>query len=271
MTNLKIAMRLFDAADNCDSNGFFQEADILTRIAKKISDMSRLAHEYDDDKNGDEEIAVDELTGDSMTREEIERLIHAVEAESSFKDSKYHGNQHWRCVSMVGSRLAKQEGINPLLPLLFGIFHDSMRENDDDDPYHGRRGAGLAVEMYQQGLLPISEAMLSKLVHACNTHTEAPATYDPHAGVCYDADRLNLWRVGIEPHQKYISTDAGLQSCHAQDTNGLHHAPMDWGHVLDDHFDVQPYAFQPGQYGYFEDHYNPYDNNNDWEDDWDNE
>jgi hypothetical protein len=32
---------------------------------------------------------------------------------------------------------------------------------------------------------------------------------DPTVGVCFDADRLDLGRVGIEPDPELISTDAG--------------------------------------------------------------
>lgn len=250
--SLKSTIRsLLRLAQKCDQSNLYLEGDVLTRIANQLA----MSWEEDDT----------DFPDDHMTREQLEKLIAAVEEESSFKDSHYHGNQHWRCVSLVGSRLAKQENLNPLLPFLFGLFHDSMRENDDRDPDHGERGGQLALEMYERGLLPISQEMLSKLVYACNNHTSSPATYDPHAGVCYDADRLNLWRVGTQPHKNYISTEAGLHSCKMQDTNGLHHAPLNWGHVLDEHFDVRPFPFVKGQYGYYEDHYEPPD---DWEDEW---
>jgi uncharacterized protein len=37
-------------------------------------------------------------------------------------------------------------------------------------------------------------------------HTEASPTDEPTLGVCWDADRLNLWRVGKEPLPQYLST-----------------------------------------------------------------
>ena len=44
------------------------------------------------------------------------------------------------------------------------------------------------------------------LVNACEQHTDGTTTRDPEIGCCWDADRLNLWRVGIRPSSRYLST-----------------------------------------------------------------
>jgi hypothetical protein len=53
---------------------------------------------------------------------------------------------------------------------------------------------------------------MEKLVLACRTHTDGTVSRDATVGVCFDADRLDLVRVGIEPDPKLMSTAAGRES-----------------------------------------------------------
>ena len=46
------------------------------------------------------------------------------------------------------------------------------------------------------------------LAFACEEHTNGGVGSDPTVGVCWDADRLNLWRVGIRPNPQFLSTQA---------------------------------------------------------------
>ena len=38
-------------------------------------------------------------------------------------------------------------------------------------------------------------------------HTGGRTSDDPTTGTCWDADRLDIGRVGIIPHQRYMSTE----------------------------------------------------------------
>lgn len=169
-----------------------------------------------------------------MTRAQLETLIETVEARSTNMHSYFHGPQHWRCVSRVGIELARETpGADKLVALLFGLFHDAMRENDDHDPEHGMRGAALLRQLSTDGLVPITESQRGYIHYACATHTEAPPTTSPPVGVCYDADRLNLWRVFVTPKEKYISTVAGRWMVLTQATEHMHTQPLEWSDVLD--------------------------------------
>jgi hypothetical protein len=44
---------------------------------------------------------------------------------------------------------------------------------------------------------------------ACRDHNGGPPTSDPTLGVCWDADRINIWRVGITPREEFLSTKPG--------------------------------------------------------------
>jgi hypothetical protein len=47
------------------------------------------------------------------------------------------------------------------------------------------------------------------LAVALAEHSDGTRTDDPTIGVCWDADRLNLWRLGRKPLPRLLSTDAG--------------------------------------------------------------
>ena len=44
------------------------------------------------------------------------------------------------------------------------------------------------------------------LLEACEGHTKNTHHYDLFVGTCWDADRLDLGRVGIEPEVEYLNT-----------------------------------------------------------------
>lgn len=137
---------------------------------------------------------------------DIQKLTAAVLSRSSHPESTFHGEHHWQCVSWTGLQLAAElPECDPLLVFLFGLFHDSQRVNDDWDPDHGRRAAELVGAMHGE-LFRLEPERLERLQHACRLHADGHLSEDPTAGACWDADRLNLWRVGIAPNPRYLST-----------------------------------------------------------------
>ncbi len=96
-----------------------------------------------------------------------------------------------------------------------------MRQNDGLDVGHGKRGAELARTLHEEGFSPLfdingkplrlSEAQLEKLCEACSEHTSGKVTSDPTIGACWDADRLNLWRVGVKSNPALLSTEAARE------------------------------------------------------------
>jgi uncharacterized protein len=153
-------------------------------------------------------------------------LFDWVQERDTNKDSELHGHHHWRHVARVGYWLLRETpDADAVATYLFAMFHDSQRENDFTDPHHGERGATLLVEAAQTDLIKLDEDRLGLAVFACSTHTNGfqgeMTTKEPTIGVCWDADRLNLWRVGIWPSSLYLSTDAArhselIESCSAQ-------------------------------------------------------
>ncbi len=136
------------------------------------------------------------------------RLVDAVLQRSTGKDSSIHGESHWQRVAAAGlALLPETPDADPALVFLFALFHDSMRLNDDHDPLHGPRGAALAWELRGEAF-DLGVAGMGLLGFACEEHTNGGVVPDPTVGVCWDADRLNLWRVGIRPDPRFLSTEA---------------------------------------------------------------
>jgi uncharacterized protein len=82
-----------------------------------------------------------------------------------------------------------------------------MRVNDSIDPMHGPRAAVLAREL-RGGPFDLGDGEMDLLAFACEEHTNGKLGKDQTVGVCWDADRLNLWRVGFEPDPRFLSTKA---------------------------------------------------------------
>ncbi len=117
-----------------------------------------------------------------------------------------HGLRHWGRVLETGLRLASSTGADARVVALFAVLHDARRENDGHDPGHGARGAALARTL--QPWLGLSEPQLQLLEYACRHHTDGLVEGDITALTCWDADRLDLWRVHIAPMRSRLCTEA---------------------------------------------------------------
>jgi uncharacterized protein len=125
-----------------------------------------------------------------------------------------HGPIHWRRVERNALLLASRNAASETVVRLFALFHDSRRENEGTDPEHGPRGAALATQMHGE-YFKLDDASFDLLIHACTWHTEEPQNDDPTIGACYDADRLDLNRVGVTPSADYMSTELGREIARA--------------------------------------------------------
>ncbi|BCU77864.1 hypothetical protein llg_25790 [Luteolibacter sp. LG18] len=121
-----------------------------------------------------------------------------------------HGPDHWRRVERNAVLLATRTGADVDVVRLFALFHDSRRENDGHDPEHGARGAAHAAEL-RGTAYALDDARFELLRLACTGHTDGLHHPDPTIGTCWDADRLDLGRVGMIPDPYYMSTAFGKE------------------------------------------------------------
>jgi len=141
---------------------------------------------------------------------DMDDLLRTILDGYQLPNEGLHGPRHWIRVSRTGLMLAKATaGADPEVVHMFALFHDSRRENEDWDPDHGLRGAELAQSMRSTHLVHLNDAQFELLRYACTHHTDGDTSTDPTISCCWDADRLDLGRVGIEPDASYLSTEAG--------------------------------------------------------------
>lgn len=89
---------------------------------------------------------------------------------------------------------------------LFVFFHDSCRENDSNDPFHGKRAA-IFAESIRDTHYSINDDQFKVFSYACEYHISGRYQEDVTIATCWDSDRLDLARVGIVPDTEYLFTD----------------------------------------------------------------
>ena len=122
--------------------------------------------------------------------------------------SGFHGIDHWDRVYLNAQQLIASD-VNPLVVGLFAYLHDACRENDGADIQHGPRAAVLIDNLRGSLLKNISDEDISLLKEACRLHTTCLKTGNPTIDACFDADRLDLDRVGIIPDPDRLATEKG--------------------------------------------------------------
>ncbi len=140
-----------------------------------------------------------------------QRLREHLERQYPGGPRSIHGPDHWRRVEKNGLAICADTDAVEDVVRLFALFHDSRREHDGYDTVHGARGAELAGSL-RGVLFELSDAHFELLHYACTWHTHGELSEDPTIGACWDADRLDLGRVGITPSPRYMSTRLGRRA-----------------------------------------------------------
>ncbi len=132
-------------------------------------------------------------------------LIKKIREEFALDWNGIHGVRHWNRVRLNGLKLAKLNGANTEIIELFAFLHDSKRENDNKDPLHGHRAAQFA-ETLRWSFIHLNDQDFELLRYACKYHSDGLTQADLTVQTCWDADRLDLGRVGIQPNAMYLCT-----------------------------------------------------------------
>ncbi len=134
-------------------------------------------------------------------------LLHAIRSQYTLPWLGLHGLPHWARVRETGLRLAAATGANAAVVELFAVLHDARRRNEEVDPGHGQRGADFAARL-RGTVLQLSDRDFAHLYTACADHTKGWIDADITIQTCWDADRLDLGRVGITPDPVRLCTAA---------------------------------------------------------------
>lgn len=162
---------------------------------------------------------------------DLARLVDAVEARNTNKGSHCHAQPHWRGVAWTALQLLHETpGADPAVALLFAVFHDSQRRHDGGDRQHGIRGAALAREM-RGAYFHLSDRQWMQLEDACARHTGGVLPLDATVALCWDSDRLNLWRVRTVPNPARLCLPASRRPERIEWARSLNQQNHSWEEI----------------------------------------
>ena len=138
----------------------------------------------------------------------IERLRDFAIKHTKMKSSSIHGVSHWDRVAKFGDDLYTCD-VDMLVVKAFAYIHDVERVNECEDLQHGPRAAKLVDEIRSTLLDFMNDKEIQQLKDACKLHTTTWRTEDATVNACFDADRLDLGRVGITPDPDKMATVQG--------------------------------------------------------------
>lgn len=105
-----------------------------------------------------------------------------------------------------GLHLAQLNGANSQVVEYFAFLHDACRESDGQDAMHGPRAAEFACTIRVRHI-DLDDREFSLLTDAIAGHTHGHDHEDVTVRTCWDADRLDLARVGITPDPLRLCTN----------------------------------------------------------------
>lgn len=135
-------------------------------------------------------------------------------ALNDWKLGETHGLPHWLRVERNGILLSMQNGrfredVNIKVVRYFAYLHDKCRLNDWSDLEHGIRAADMIPTIRETILKDFTNEEVTLLEKACRYHTTKQRTRILTIDICFDADRLDLDRVGIVPNPQLMATEQG--------------------------------------------------------------
>jgi uncharacterized protein len=141
-----------------------------------------------------------------MDRHRRRQLIEIVRRQFRLEWRGIHGVPHWARVRWNGLTIAQVNGARPDVVELFAFLHDSQRFHDGRDREHGARGADFTLQLNRE-LLLLDRPGLEMLAYAVRHHSDGLTEADVTVQTCWDADRLDLGRVGITPRADRLCTE----------------------------------------------------------------
>ena len=114
-----------------------------------------------------------------------------------------HGISHLRRVAILSGRLANAVGEDVESAIVMGFLHDCARRNDKNDIDHARDSEVLARGLIERFY---SHLDVDRICEAIAGHADGDVTSDPFTGCLWDADRLELKRIGRTIDLDLLST-----------------------------------------------------------------
>ncbi len=123
----------------------------------------------------------------------------------------YHGARHWARVRNNSKILATAYRANHAILHYFSLFHDIARTNEGRDHGHGLRAAEFLSVKGGARWLGLTTSEYQELIGAITLHSDSYPCGTITQKICWDSDRLDLWRVGIMPNPARLFTDRAIE------------------------------------------------------------
>jgi uncharacterized protein len=140
-----------------------------------------------------------------MTKNQMNRILDIGSPHGYIHSMRVDVN-----IQILGEKLGlDRDDVNTMADQ-FAHWHDIMRFNNGNDPQHGQR-AGEAIKRNRNhiNLQPVRDDLIDRVIYACEHHTTMHKSGDPLIDICFDGNRMDLTRVGIQPDPKQMATEAG--------------------------------------------------------------
>lgn len=145
-----------------------------------------------------------------MNEADIKKLRCFAIRHVELSENSFHGIDHWDRVARNG-KVLYVPGVDMEVVLCFAYLHDVERESDGYDEEHGPKAAKL-IDLIRDSMLGfLNDEQIGLLKDACAFHTTVSSTGNPTIDTCFDADRLDLPRVGIIPDPERMATKKGKE------------------------------------------------------------
>ncbi len=135
------------------------------------------------------------------------RFFNAILEQYRLHPAGVHGVTHWARVAENGRRLADLTGAHRDIVTLFAYLHDACRASEDWDPERGPRSAQLAAR-WRGTYFDLSRQNFDLLYTACAAQGDGLLEGDITLQTCWDADRLDIGRVGVTVIPSRLCTPA---------------------------------------------------------------
>ena len=135
-----------------------------------------------------------------------EELLKVIRNEFVLDWHGCHGISHWLRVRRNGLALCREIGGNVKLIEMFAMIHDCRRHDEGEDILHGKRATSFIERVSRMLAGILSSDEIHKLKSACEYHTTEVKSDDPNIRICWDADRLDIGRVGKDIDIRFLNT-----------------------------------------------------------------
>ncbi|MEH6454161.1 MAG: hypothetical protein V7782_14110 [Psychromonas sp.] len=143
-------------------------------------------------------------------RKNIDRIKEmALNRYHGCHDNRFdvNGPEHWKRVWQNAQLLIPITHANATVVELFCFLHDCCRIHAGHEPEHGH-AAERFIQQHEKEFSFLDETEYQLLLTACGEHTHLNRSEDMTIATCWDANRLDLGRLGISPKAQFLMTEA---------------------------------------------------------------